>query len=95
MRVDQEAAQADVVRTFAFAIIASSAARPSVSAAGPGCRINGDLISYNAPYFTAGMSSKPGLWASFSGRNFLPHHEPNDMRLVADDFLSRHDAILC
>src|SRR5262249_18065483 len=57
-------------------MIACSAARPLVSAAGPGCRINGDLISCIAPYFTAGMRSKPGLLASFSGRNFLPHHEP-------------------
>src|SRR5690348_9266768 len=55
----------------AFAIIACNAVRPSVSAAGPGCRINGDLISCSAPCFTAGMRSKPGLLASFSGRNFL------------------------
>src|SRR6202035_1505242 len=58
------------------ATMAESAARPSVRAAGPGCRISGDLISWSAPRCTAGMRSKPGRLTTFSGRNFLPHHEP-------------------
>jgi hypothetical protein len=34
------------------------------------------LISYSALFRTAGISPKPGRVATFSGRNFLPHHEP-------------------
>jgi hypothetical protein len=34
------------------------------------------LISCSAPCFTAGMQSKLGRRATFSGRNFLPHQEP-------------------
>ena len=59
--------------------MAESAARPSVRAAGPGCRISGDLISCSAPRCTAGTRSKPGRLITFSGRNFLPHHEPTMM----------------
>ncbi len=40
------------------------------------CRMIGDLISYSAPFRTAGIRSKPGRIVTFSGRNFLPHHEP-------------------
>ena len=37
----------------------TSASSPSVSAAGPGCRISGDLISRSQPVRTAGIASKP------------------------------------
>ena len=57
-------------------MMACSASSPSVSAAGPGCRISGDLISCSSPSRTAGTSAQPGRAATFSGRNFLPHHEP-------------------
>ena len=51
-------------------MIACSAASPSVRAAGPGCRINYDLISCNAPHWTAAKRSNPGRFATFSGRTF-------------------------
>ena len=47
-----------------------------MSAAGPGCRIRGDLISRSQPFRTAGIASKPGRAATFDGTNFLPHHDP-------------------
>src|ERR1700712_4720140 len=53
-------------------IIASS---PSVSAAGPGCRINGDLISTMRLLRTAGISFQPGRCLILSGTTFLPHHD--------------------
>jgi hypothetical protein len=37
----------------------------------------GDLISTSAPLRTAGRSAQPGRAATRSGRNFLPHHDPN------------------
>jgi hypothetical protein len=40
--------------------ISWSFARPSVSAAGPGCKIRDDLISYTSWCRTAGVRSKPG-----------------------------------
>src|SRR5437773_7468172 len=49
---------------------------PSVSAAGPGCRISEDLISCSSPSRTAGTASQPGRAATRPGRNFLPHQEP-------------------
>ena len=49
---------------------------PSVSAAGPGCRISVDLTSRSQPVATAGTSTKPGRAATFAGTNFLPHQEP-------------------
>ena len=52
------------------------ASRPSVSAAGPGCKIRGDLISRSQSLRTAGMASKPGRALTFAGTNFLPHQEP-------------------
>ena len=48
---------------------------PSVRAAGPGCRMIGDLISCSAPSRTAGIAPQPGRAATFSGRNFLPPGE--------------------
>jgi hypothetical protein len=42
---------ATIFHELAFTMIACNAASPSVSAAGPGCRINGDLISCSAPRF--------------------------------------------
>src|SRR4029078_10181240 len=54
----------------------ASALSPSVNAAGPGCRISGDLISRRKPSRTAGIESKPGRAATFPGTNFLPHQEP-------------------
>jgi hypothetical protein len=52
---------------------------PSVSAAGPGCRMSADLISNSWPFLTAFTLSQPGRAATFSGRNFLPHQEPITM----------------
>ena len=49
--------------------------RPSVNAAGPGCKIRGDLISLMRPFWIAGIVSQPGRLAIFSGRTFLPHHD--------------------
>ena len=77
------------------AMMASSASRPSVSAAGPGCRISGDLISRRNPSRTAGIVSKPGRAATFFGTNFLPHHEPRMMSgLAAIDLLGGDDPLL-
>src|SRR5262245_59250046 len=58
------------------AMIACNASSPSVSAAGPGCRIKGDLTSCNCASRTAGITFHPARAATFSARNFLPHHEP-------------------
>src|SRR5439155_688068 len=58
------------------AMMACKASNPSVSAAGPGCRMMGDLISGSSRSRTAGMSAQPDRAATLSGRNFLPHHEP-------------------
>ncbi len=58
---------------------ACNASSPSNSAAGPGCRMIGDLISCSSPSRTAGIADQPGRAATCSGRNFLPHHEPNTM----------------
>ncbi len=57
-------------------MMAAIACTPSVSAAGPGCRISGDLISCSSPSRTAWIAAQPGRAATRSGRNFLPHHEP-------------------
>jgi hypothetical protein len=59
--------------------MADSASSPSVSAAGPGCRISGDLISRSQPVRTAGIASKPARAMTFAGTNFLPHQEPTMM----------------
>ena len=58
------------------AICRCKASSPSNSAAGPGCRMIGDLISCSWPLRTAGIACQPGRAATRSGRNFLPHHEP-------------------
>src|SRR5258707_11545860 len=57
-------------------MMAASASSPSVNAAGPGCRMSGDLISRRKPSRTAAISAKPGRAATFVGTNFLPHQEP-------------------
>ena len=49
--------------------------KPSVNAAGPGCRIRGDLISTIRPFWMAGIVFHPGRAAIFSGRTFFPHHD--------------------
>ena len=54
---------------------ATIASRPSVSAAGPGCRMSGDLISKMRPSRTAGMASQPRRRRIRSMATFLPHHE--------------------
>src|ERR1700692_541315 len=51
------------------------ASSPSVSAAGPGCRISGDLISTIRLLRTAGISFQPGRVRILSGTTFLPHHD--------------------
>src|SRR5664280_56907 len=57
-------------------MIPARASSPSVSAAGPGCRISVDLISRSQPVATAGTWEKPGRAATRAGTNFLPHQEP-------------------
>src|ERR1700682_485060 len=54
---------------------ATIASSPSVSAAGPGCRISGDLISTMRSLRTAGISFQPGRFLILSGTTFLPHHD--------------------
>jgi hypothetical protein len=56
--------------------MAWSATSPSVNAAGPSWRMIGDLISCSSLFCTAGICSKLSRATTFSGRNFLPHHEP-------------------
>src|SRR5258708_2241944 len=51
------------------------ASSPSVSAAGPGWRISGDLISTMRLLRTAGISFQPGRCRILSGTTFLPHHD--------------------
>src|SRR4051794_6122323 len=51
------------------------ASSPSVSAAGPGCRISGDLISTMRLLCTAGISFQPGRCLILSGTTFLPHQD--------------------
>ena len=70
---------ASPVRHAHSATMPSNAASPSVSAAGPGCKMIVDLISRRKPSRTAGIASKPGRAATFAGTNFLPHHEPTMM----------------
>ena len=75
-------------------MIAQSASSPSVSAAGPGCRMSGDLISRSQPFCTAGIASKPGRAATLAGTNFLPHHEPMMMSgAAAITAFGRDDAL--
>src|SRR5204863_9920021 len=50
--------------------MACNASNASVSAAGPGCRMIGDLISWSSPSRTAGMLAQPARAATSSGRNF-------------------------
>src|SRR5262249_31750055 len=64
-------------------MMAASASRPSVNAAGPGCRMSGDLISRTKLSRTAGTSAKPGRAATLAGANFLPHQEPTMMSGLA------------
>ena len=54
---------------------ATIASSPSVSAAGPGCRISGDLISTMRLLRTAGISLQPGRCLIRSGTTFLPHQD--------------------
>jgi iron complex transport system substrate-binding protein len=61
------------------AMMPDSASSPSVSAAGPGCRMMVDLISRSQPVRTAGIAPKPSRATTFAGTNFLPHHEPMTM----------------
>ncbi|MCK5745639.1 MAG: hypothetical protein KAH44_05465, partial [Oricola sp.] len=48
-------------RAAAPLIALTMASRPSVSAAGPGCSMSGDLISKIRPSRTAGIDAQPGL----------------------------------
>ena len=49
---------------------------PSVSATGPGCRMNGDLISCNTPLRTTGTSTRPIRAATYCGWSFSSHELP-------------------
>ena len=57
-------------------IIACRAASPSVSAAGPGCRISDDLISWSAPRLHRRYLLEARPLYDFFRTEFLPHHEP-------------------
>src|SRR5258705_12365186 len=74
LRGSQALAPQDDVRGsgHSAATIASS---PSVSAAGPGCKIRADLISTMRSLWTAGISFQPGRFLILSGTTFLPHHD--------------------
>src|SRR5262249_51377077 len=61
----------------------ASASSPSVNAAGPACRMSGDLISRRKPSRTAGTSANPGRAATLAGTNFLPHQVPTMMSGLA------------
>src|SRR5258706_11783743 len=54
---------------------ATIASSPSVNAAGPGCRISGDLISTMRSLRTAGISLQPGRFRILSRTTFLPHQD--------------------
>src|SRR5438034_1095901 len=79
--------------------MATSASSPSVSAAGPGCRISADLISRKKPDRTAGIAPKPGRRATLAGTNFLPHHDPMMMSgaaaMTSSGAAIRSLALLC
>src|SRR5258708_13251417 len=55
---------------------ATIASSPSVSAAGPGCKIKADLISTIRSSRTAGISFQPQPLLILSGTTFLPPHAP-------------------
>ena len=57
------------------AMAARIASSSSVRAAGPGCKIRGDLISTILSFRTAGITSHPLRYRILSGCTFLPHHE--------------------
>ena len=73
---------------------ARRASRPSVNAAGPGCRMIGDLISTMRPLATAGSVSQPGRSAICRGTTLRPHHEARITSGLRRDHVGRrHDAI--
>jgi hypothetical protein len=74
--------------------MAASAASPSVKAAGPGCRISGDLISWSAPRCTAGTRSKPGR-AIFGSRHAVGQvqRQPFGARRGTDQGAERADHV--
>ena len=77
------------------ATMPSSASRPSVSAAGPGCRISVDLISRRKPSRTAGIASKPGRAANFRRHEFLAAPgADDDVGPRRDHLLGGDDAVL-
>jgi hypothetical protein len=65
--------EVDTVRLRSSA--ATIASRPSVNAAGPGCKMSGDLISKMPPFRTAGRAAHPGRSQIRRRTTFLPHHE--------------------
>ena len=62
-------------RSFPTSQRGEDCVRPSVRAAGPGCRISADLISTMWSFRTAGIASQPGRCRILSGTTFLPHQE--------------------
>ncbi len=76
-------------------MIATSASSPSVSAAGPGCKISGDLISRSQPSRTAGMCRKARTRRHFRRDEFLAAPgADDDVRACRDHVLHRDDAVL-
>src|SRR3954471_13825692 len=75
------------------AMMPARASSPSVSAAGPGCRISGDLISRRKPSRTAGMAPAPGR--RDLGRNELlaAPGADDDVGSRRDQLGQRYDAL--
>ena len=65
-------------------MMAASASRPSVNAAGPGCRMSQDLISCSSPLATAGTSAHPGRAATLNSTSSGIACKQADGWVVAD-----------
>jgi len=77
-------------------MIPASRSSPSVSAAGPGCRIRVDLISRSQPVATAGTWAKPGAGGDLGWDEFLAAPRANnDVGPGGNHVGCRNDAVLC
>src|SRR5215471_20577659 len=76
-------------------MIFRSSARPSVRAAGPGCKISGDLISYTSWCWHSRGLRKALPRRNALGPNFLTAPRANDkIWRPLDHFLRPHDTVL-
>jgi hypothetical protein len=83
---------------FSLIIFDPSAARiesrPSVSAAGPGCRISADLVSTMRSFRTAGIASQPDRCRILSGMTLLAAPRgKNDVGRCSDHVPWRNDTV--